>query len=110
MKTPKVGDKIYIGNSFYISRGSDDVCGGVTEITSVKINERLGKDHPNGIFVTVKGIDGSSYNYKNLMEKQDELREQFGDQKAHRCPDVDTPWIEEGDIVNGEVYSGSPIW
>jgi hypothetical protein len=44
------------------------------------------------------------------MKDQEKNKELYGDQIAKPDPDIDTPWIEEGDWVNGQKYTGSPIW
>jgi len=105
MKKPKVGSKIYINSSFYISHGSDDVEGGLATIS--KAEKIPGCEE---WFIEVKEIPGHGYNYELLMEDQKELKKEFGKRKAHADPDIDTPWIEDGDLVNGRVYHGKPIW
>lgn len=110
MDLPKIGDKIYIGSSFHISRGSDDVQGGLATIDNVKVSDHLSSDHYNYCMVSVKEVPGPAYNYNYLKENQDKWKLQFGDKSAYPDPDIDTPWIESGDIVDGEVYKGSPIW
>ena len=40
----------------------------------------------------------------------DKLKEQFGTNRGYADPDIDTPWIEDGDWVNGKVYHGPDIW
>ena len=105
MKKPKIGDEIYIRTSLHISRGSDDVIGGLGKISKVK------KGYAEGEwFVEVKEVPGHGYNYNLLMEEQERLEKEFGKNRAHPSPDIDTPWIEEGDIVNGKEYHGPPIW
>lgn len=110
MKLPKKGQEIYIGTSLHISRGSDDVQGGKATIKSVNLSNHLPPEHYNYVMVEVEEVPGHEYNYKYLLEKQDEYKERFGENKAYPDPDVDTPWIEDGDIVNGEVYHGEDIW
>lgn len=107
---PKIGDKLYISSSYYISHGEDDVDGGLATIKSIKISDHLPADDNNSIFVTFEEIPGVEYNYKLLLEKQDKLSKEYADKIAKPNPDINTPWIEEGDIVNGEVYKGKPIW
>lgn len=97
----KKGDEMYVYSSFYISRGSDDVCGGLAKIEKIEQD----KDIHTLVWVMFEGLD-SAYNYEHLLEKQNELKDQFGSQKAHPCPDIDTPWIEKGDYVNGEIWTG----
>lgn len=106
----KVGDDIYIPSACYISRGSDDRVGGLARINSIEVNEKLPEDNYNRIFVCVDEIQNTSFNYAYLLEMQDKLKEEFRDNRAYPDPDIDTPWIEEGDTVNGKTYSGPPIW
>ena len=106
---PKKGDKIYVDSHYHISRGSDDVEGGLATVENVYEGISGGK---KCIFVSVKEHPGTGYNWSQLLSKeQEKLKKQFGKEKAHPCPDIDTPWIEEGDITgNGEVYKGKSIW
>jgi len=110
MELLKKGDKMYLRGSMSISHGSDDVAGGLATIKNIRIDERLGIDHFNGIFVEFEEVPGHSYNYKNLIEEQDKLAERYKGKFAHPDPDIDTPWIEEGDWVNGKKYHGPDIW
>lgn len=104
----KVGDKIYVDSSYYISHGSDDFEGGIATIS--KISEDISGGE-KCIFVEIEERPGTSYNWSQfLSKKQEELKKEFGEQLAHPDPDIDTPWIEEGDIVNGKKYKGPPIW
>lgn len=96
----KVGDDMYIPSAMYISRGSDDRVGGLAEIKSIDSKG----------MVSFKEIPGVSYNYEYLLKEQDKLKKEFGNSRAYPDPDIDTPWIESGDIVNGETYKGKPIW
>jgi hypothetical protein len=106
MPVPKVGDKIYVESHFYISRGSDDVTGGLATVTRV---DRTYEKYGN-LFVEVAEHPGHSYNWIMLAEEQEKLKKEFGNKLAYPSPDIDTPWIEPGDIVNGVVYNGPPIW
>ncbi len=105
----KQGDKIYIGSSYSISNGSGDIDGGLAIVKSIKHNERLPEDHCNRTFVEVEGIN-NSFNLKYLLENQEKWKAEFGDQIAKPAPDIDTPWIEPGDYVNGKIYDGPAIW
>ena len=109
IKLPKIGDKIYVESSFYISHGSDDVIGGIATISTTKYQISGGK---RCLFVEVKEHPGNSYNWTQfLSKKQSELKKEFGRNKARTQPDIDTPWIEAGDIVSyGTTYRGKKIW
>ena len=110
MKNPKIGDKIYVGTSLSISHGSDDFNGGICTISKIDKNKKLSEDHINYLFVSIKERIGHSYNYKILMEDQEKLKERFGNKVGCPCPDIDRPWLEEGDMVNGKKYLGPSIW
>ncbi len=89
MKIPQAGQEIYIPSALYLGHGADDVQGGKTTITEVIRNDRLPHDHLNSLFVTVKAIGKQTqYNYRSLLEKQDELKAEFGDQQAMPDPDM----------------------
>jgi len=110
MELLKKGDKMYLRGSMSISNGSSDVSGGLATIKEIKIDERLGADHFNGIFVKFEEVPDHSYNYKSLMADQEKLSKLYEGKVAHPDPDIDRPWIEEGDIVDGKVYHGPDIW
>lgn len=84
---PKKGDTIYVPTSLYVYRGNDDFVGGKATISGVHLNEHLRKDHHNYIMVSIEGRPNTRYNYRSLMESQDELKERYGDQVAHPSPD-----------------------
>lgn len=108
LKDPLVGDKIYVPSAFYISHGSDDFAGGIATVSKVE-KEMSGGEMAT--FVEIKERPGSSYNWTQFIgPDQDKLKKQYKNQKAHSDPDIDTPWIEEGDLVNGKEYKGPPIW
>lgn len=104
---PEVGQDIYVNSSFHISHGSEDVVGGLAKVTKVERDTSGGKE----IWaVSVAEHPGILYNWCGHLEpQQEELKKEFGDKRAYPDPDVDTPWIDEGDIVNGQEYHGDPI-
>ena len=117
---PFIGQKVYLDSHYYISHGSDDIDGGVAVICAI---QKIPKNSiPNNrYYVKLKGFPNTEYPYSTFMdaEEQERLRKEFGKQKAKPNPDIDTPWIEEGDIVGGtingkkynnEVYKGPPVW
>lgn len=104
----KKGDKIYVGSSLYLSHGSDDFEGGIAAVARVYEGISGGEKH---MFIEIEERPGTGYNWSQFLAlQQEELKERFGDQKAHSDPGEDRPWAEAGDIVNGEVYKGDPIW
>ncbi len=106
----KKGDKMYVHSSYYISNGEDDVDGGLVTIKGFEFSTHLPEGHIIYVMVSFEEIPSTTYNYTMLLEEQDELKKQFGKAIAKPNPDINTPWIEPGDIVNGEVYKGKPIW
>jgi hypothetical protein len=104
----KPGDKVYVGSAYYCSRGSQDFDGGLCEIDKVEIDNDC-KNEYNQIMVRVKERPGVMLNYKYLIENQKQWKKEYGKRKGKMNPDEDRPWIEDGDIVNGEVYHGDPI-
>lgn len=107
---PKIGDTIYIGSSFYISHGEDDFKGGKCIINKIEFSKYFPKEHCNYCMIGIEENPGSMYNYSYLLTQQDKLKERFGNDKGHPDPDINTPWIEDGDSVNGEIYHGKDIW
>lgn len=84
---PKVGDKIYVPSSSYISHGQDDFAGGIAIIKSYKINKNLPKDHYNAIFVTIEEHEGTGYNWGSLLSNQEYYKELYKGKIAHPDPD-----------------------
>lgn len=108
IKDPKVGDKIYVGSCMYISHGSDDFAGGEATVSSVEEGQSGGE---TVTYVEIAERPGHAYNWTQfLAEKQAQLKKDYKGKKAHPDPDIDTPWAEPGDIVDGKVYNGPPIW
>jgi hypothetical protein len=111
MNLPKEGDKLYLPTQMYISRGDDDIQGGIAEIDRIEISKKLPIEHYNSIMVGFKEIgEGRSWNYRYLLENQEEWSQKYAGKTAKPDPDINTPWIQEGDIVNEEVYKGKDIW
>lgn len=84
MKTPKVGDKIYVNTSMFLSHGRDDVLGGVATVERIEMELSAGKLVP---FVWVKEHPNRGYNWQILGEEQDMLRRKFNDDVARPDPD-----------------------
>lgn len=111
MIIPERGQKIYVRGFMSISNGSSDTAGGLGTIKRVDISTYLPIDHYNAIMVEFEELPGHRYNYKYLLENQEDWEKLYSNgEVAHLNPDIDTPWIQEGDLVNGAVYSGPSIW
>jgi len=105
---PKIGDVIYADTCLYISRGEDDFVGGKATVSDTKEQISGGE---KCLFVALKERPGFWTNWdQHLGPRQAELQKEFGNKKAHTSPDINTPWIEDGDTVNGETYHGPDIW
>lgn len=87
MKLPKIGEKIYVPASLYLSHGHDDFEGGIATISEIHTSDHLPPDHINYYMVTVEERPDTSYNWRILLENQDKLKERFKDQIAHPDPD-----------------------
>lgn len=88
-KQPAEGDVIYVPSALYVYRGQDDFAGGKATINKIEYSKHLPSDHFNYIMVGIKERPGTMYNYKNLMEQQEELKKAYGEQIAHPDPDND---------------------
>jgi len=77
---PKVGDKIYVSTSIYLSHGIDDFRGGWAIVS--RVTREYGS-----IFVEIEERPGHGYNWKFLGDEQKELAKEYGDQHAEPDPD-----------------------
>lgn len=73
----KVGDKLYVRSSFYLSHGKDDFVGGIATVKSI--------DDKN--FIEFEENVGTFYNPDCLLKKQKDLKKEFKNKKAHKLPD-----------------------
>ncbi len=81
---PEPGDMIYVDTHLYMSIGVDDVEGGLATVSKVTMGVSAGNPTP---FVSVDEHPGHSYNWVMLSERQEHLKKEFGDLRAHACPD-----------------------
>ena len=105
--------EIYVGTHLYISNGSRDVVGGLAKVKKVTEGVSGGE---KCLFVEVFEHPGHSYNWTQILSKeQGKLKKEFGKKRAYADPDIDTPWIQEGDFVcdgngPGHIHHGPPVW
>lgn len=92
---PVIGQKIYVPTSLYVYRGADDFAGGIATINKIEKSESLPHDHYNYIMVGITERPGTMYNWRPLLERQEELKKMFGDEIAHPDPD-DRPEFNDG--------------
>ncbi len=86
---PTKGQKIYVPTSLYVYRGADDFIGGVATIKDVEYSKTLPEGHYNYTMVSIEERPGVQYNWMALIEKQDKLKEEFGQNKCYPDPDLD---------------------
>lgn len=84
---PTIGQKIYVPSSLYVYRGQDDFAGGIATINKIEKSKTLPPDHYNYLMVGIAERPGSLYNWRPLLERQEELKGMYGDQIAHPDPD-----------------------
>lgn len=105
----KIGDKLYIPSAYFISRGEDDFEGGLAEIDRIETKKHLPEKHCNRIMIGFKENPSAMYNYNYILEGQEEWSKEYSGRTAHPNPDINTPWIQNGDIVNGQIWKGGDV-
>ena len=85
---PHIGDKIYLPTSLYVTHGEDDFIGGICIISkAIKYGEDDAKEKGSSWRIEVLEDPGSFYSWDYLLELQDKLKVEFGDQRAYKRPD-----------------------
>lgn len=85
---PFTGQKIYVPTSLYVYRGEDDFAGGLATINKIEKADFLPSDHYNYLSVGITERPGTMYNWRPLLERQEELKKMFGDEVCHPDPDL----------------------
>ena len=86
-KKPKVGQKIYVPTSLYLSHGRDDFSGGLATIKSVKNDTKSDILDYNRIFVEIKERPNHGYNWNYLLENQTKWKKEYAGKIAKADPD-----------------------
>lgn len=86
MIEPKLAQTVYVPTSLYIEHGEDDFVGGKATISGIFRDDACSNEY-NRLFVEVLERPGMRYNWRSLLEQQDKLREQFGDDFSKPDPD-----------------------
>jgi hypothetical protein len=82
MANPKVGDKIYLESTIYLTHGVDDFQGGLCTVKAVQ--EQGGKVKS----VEVEEDPGSWYTWESYLEpRQEEWKKLYGERKGGPKPD-----------------------
>jgi hypothetical protein len=84
---PVMGQKIYVPSSLYVYRGQDDFAGGLATINKIEKSTFLPEDHYNYLSVGIVERPGTLYNWRPLLERQEELKGIYEGQIAHPDPD-----------------------
>ncbi len=92
---PQIGQKIYVPTSLYVYRGADDFAGGLATINKIEKSESFPPDHYNYMMIGITERPGTMYNWRPLLERQEELKKMFGDEIAPPDPD-DRPEFNDG--------------
>lgn len=87
VRKPVIGEMIYMPTQLHVYNGRDDVLGGLAKIIKIEYSKTLLKDHYNYTMVMFEGFPHTKYNWISLLERQEELKEQFGDGMARPDPD-----------------------
>lgn len=82
---PKVGDNIYIDTRLYMYRGEDDFIGGLAKVISIEEKEIRGKSVH---VIKVEEDKIRSYLWEDIVGKQAEWKNLFGDRRACPKPDL----------------------
>ena len=77
---PKIGTEIYVPSAWYLSRGRDDICGGKGTVERTKISHSTQ-------WVYVTEVPGRGFNWAIVGDQQEKLADEYGEQRAHPCPD-----------------------
>jgi hypothetical protein len=85
---PVIGQKIYVPTSLYVYRGEDDFSGGLATINEIEKSKSLPPNHYNYLMVGISERPGTMYNWRPLLERQEELKKMYGDEIAHPDPDL----------------------
>lgn len=84
---PKAGDKVYVPSSIYLSRGADDVAGGLATIKRVIVYDDLPDGHMNKVFIQIEEHPRSNYNWNYIRDNQQQWAQEYAGQLAHPDPD-----------------------
>jgi hypothetical protein len=87
MAKPKVGDKIYVEGTIYLTHGADDFQGGICTVKEVRSHIENGEEVV--LSVEVEEDAGTWYTWPGYLElRQEEWKRRYGDQKAGSKPDL----------------------
>jgi len=94
MAEPKVGDRIYVEGTIYLTHGVDDFQGGLCTVKAVQTHTENGEEVVSS--VEVEEDPGTWYTWPGYLEaRQAELKERYGDQKGAPKPDYRAEFNDE---------------
>jgi hypothetical protein len=87
MAKPKVGDKIYVEGTIYLTHGADDFQGGLCTVRAVETHVSAGGEKKTR--VEIDEDPGTLYTWDGYLETaQEEWKRQYGEQRAQLKPDL----------------------
>lgn len=86
-REPVIGELIYVYTSLYLGHGVDDFIGGLATINKIETHDYLPKSHCNYISVGIEERPNTLYNWRSLLEQQEKLKKEFGENVSHPEPD-----------------------
>jgi hypothetical protein len=94
MAKPKVGDKIYVEGTIYVTHGADDFQGGVCTVKAVQSHVENSEEVVSS--VEIEEDPGTWYTWAGVLEsRQEALKERYGEQKAGPKPDYRAEFNDE---------------
>jgi hypothetical protein len=86
MANPKVGDKIYVEGTIYVTHGADDFRGGICTVMAVQSHVEDGEEVVSS--VEIEEDPGTWYTWTGYLEpNQEKWKKEYGEQKAGPSPD-----------------------
>lgn len=93
MAKPKVGDKIYLASTIYLTHGADDFQGGVCTVKAVDSHFEKGNEV---LSVEVEEDAGTWYRWTGYLEpRQEEWKKEYGERKGGPKPDYRPEFNDE---------------
>jgi hypothetical protein len=94
MAKPKVGDKIYVEGTIYLTHGADDFAGGICTVKAVQT--RVSASGSETTSVEIEEDPGTLYTWTGYLEpRQGEWKKEYGEQKGGPKPDLRPEFNDE---------------
>jgi len=94
MPKPRVGDKIYIESTIYVTHGADDFQGGICTVKAVRSHPSAAGEE--SITVEVEEDPGTWYTWTGYLEpRQEEWKKNYGERTGSPKPDLRPEFNDE---------------